>query len=267
MIKRILPLFVLLIGLSAFAFIFGQDAHPPKLQRRKPPEDEQNQQKSDQKKDQKPQPKEDQDAITLGTDLVTFNLNITDARGHRLTNLKQSDVEVFEDDTKQQISFFNTSEEPFHVVLLIDVSGSTQQQIGQIQRAAKMFLNELKPDDQVAIVSFAESPTLECDFTHDRAKLERSISRLTVPPPKQGGTSFYDSMRIMVEQVMNSVEGRKAFVALTDGVDSTSTGSFDDALDYATRGDGAGYFIQVDTEEYALGMVMKNEVEDGAARI
>jgi len=245
--------------------IFAQDAHPPKLERKTPPAEQQKEQKKEQKPEQKPQ-KNDEGDITLGTDLVSLNLTVTDQRGKRITNLKQSDIIVFDENTKQQLAFFNTTEEPFHVVLMIDISGSTQQQVDVIKQAGRNFLDQLRPGDEIAIVSFAESPTLECDFTSDRHKLERAISKLTVPPPNHAGTSFYDAIRIMVQQVLSTVEGRKAFVSITDGVDSTSKATFKEINSFTAKADATGYFIQVDTEEYTLGKVMKNPVEDGAVR-
>ena len=256
MTKRFSFALIVLITLALCAFTLAQQSSPPKLERKKPPEDPP-------KPGQKPQQKEDGETINLGSDLVILNIAATDAKGRRLTNLKQSDITVFDEDSKAQLAFFSTTEEPFHVVLMINISGSTTQQISTIRRDARTFLDQLRPGDEIAVVSFAESPTLECDFTSDRNKLERAINRLSVPPPNQAGTSFYDALRIMVEQVMTSTNGRKAFVALTDGVDSTSAASFEDVLPIAQKADATGYIIQVDTEEYTLARVMKSHIEDG----
>jgi len=255
-----------LVIISIGATFFAQQATPPKMERKKPPVEQDRDQKKDQKPDQKPQKTEDGETINLGADLVSLNLTVTDPRGKRITNLKAADITVFDEDTKQKLEFFNTTEEPFHVVLMIDVSGSTQQQVNLIKQAGRKFLEQLRPGDEIAIVSFAESPTLECDFTSDRNKLERAIGKLTVPPPNQAGTSFYDSIRILVQQILSTVEGRKAFVSVTDGVDSTSKASFDEVESFAAKAGATGYFIQVDTEEYTLGKVMKNHIEDGAVR-
>jgi VWFA-related protein len=118
---------------------------------------------------------------------------------------------------KQEISFFETVTAPFHVVLMIDTSASTQDKLGQIQQAAIAFTEQLQKADRVKVMSFADSVHDLSDFTSDRAVLQWAI-RGTRPGQ---GTKLYDAMATGLK-ALQRVKGRKAIVIFTDGVDSYS---------------------------------------------
>src|SRR5215207_3762027 len=101
-------------------------------------------------------PEESQDIETLktDTDLVTVPVTATNRGGLYITDLRKEDFAISEDGVAQDISFFGKIAAPFHVVLLIDTSSSTQDKLKLIQQAAIAFVQELQPADRVKVISF-----------------------------------------------------------------------------------------------------------------
>jgi VWFA-related protein len=160
---------------------------------------------------------EDVETVKIETNLVTVPVIVSDHSDKYIADLKQEEFTVYEDGVKQEISFFETVTTPFHVVLLLDTSASTQEKLGQIQQAAIAFTTQLQTADRVKVISFDDQIRDLCDFTSDRAVLQWAI-RDTRPGH---GTKLYDAMRAGLN-ALQRIKGRKAIVIFTDGVDSFS---------------------------------------------
>ena len=160
---------------------------------------------------------QDVETVKVETNLVTVPVIVSDRGDRYLPDLKQEEFTVYEDGVKQEISFFETVTAPFHVVLMLDTSASTQDKLGQIQQAAIAFTEQLQKADRVKVMSFADSIRDLSDFTSDRAVLQWAI-RGTRPGQ---GTKLYDAMAVGLK-ALQRVKGRKAIVIFTDGVDSYS---------------------------------------------
>ncbi|HYM00131.1 MAG TPA: VWA domain-containing protein, partial [Blastocatellia bacterium] len=93
--------------------------------------------------------------------------------GRYVTDLNKEDFELREDGVVQTIELFKSVDEPFTVALLLDCSGSTQDQLSQIKRAAEAFVDNLRPFDRVMVISFDDSVHVQCEFTSDRGELRR----------------------------------------------------------------------------------------------
>jgi VWFA-related protein len=146
------------------------------------------------------------------------------------------------------------------VALLLDTSGSTRSDLQLIQRAAMEFIASLRPGDRVAVTAyrtetadgraFAVSETLS-GLTSDRAALRAAVERAKM----SSGTPYYDSLLQIAEKVFSNepaeaFRGRRAIVALTDGVDSTSSADFAEAREQLGKLGIICFFIKVDTREY-----------------
>lgn len=212
---------------------------------------------------QQSKPGDAQDVVKLGTDLVTVNVQVTGSDGHKLLGLSQKDFKVYEDGVAQEVSFFAKTGEPFNLALLLDVSGSTRTQVDLVKKAASHFVDQLKEGDRVAIISFGDDATIESDLTSDRAALRKAIDQIEVLPPNKAGTNFYDAIDLMIENILKPIKGRKAFVVLTDGVDTNSVNDYEEVLTKVEESGGSAYFIGVDTENYTLSLVAKNRHEPG----
>src|SRR2546426_2660452 len=94
---------------------------------------------------------QDPSTIKIETSLVTVPVIASDRNDVYIPDLRQDEFIIYEDGVKQEIVFFAAVKEPFHVVLMLDTSASTQEKLGQIQRAATAFVAQLQPADRVKI--------------------------------------------------------------------------------------------------------------------
>ena len=203
---------------------------------------------------------DDEEILRVDTQLVDVPFVVTDKAGKPLLNLKQSNFVVYEDGKRQELSDFTAVSQPFEVALLLDTSGSARSDLPLIKRAAENFIASLRPGDKVAIVAFRSvvrdnkstaAPEVLTALTGDRAKLRDALDAVKT----SNGTPYYDGLLTIAEKVFSQppadeFRGRRALVALTDGVDSTSASDFDEARENFSRQGIASYFIQVDTREF-----------------
>ena len=171
--------------------------------------------------DQKPTGPEEVDAgdiIRVNTTLISIPVSVMDRDGRYVPNLLKDDFRIWEDGVEQDVAFFQSVDKPFSVVLMLDTSPSTQFRLEDIQDAAITFVGQLRPDDRVMVVSFNDDIKVLSDFTTDRSKLQRAILRAKT----DDGTRLYDAVDLVMNQQFSRVQGRKAIVLFTDGVDTTS---------------------------------------------
>ena len=168
---------------------------------------------------------------------------------------------------------FATTDAPFEIALLLDTSGSTREELGLIRDAANAFINALRPGDRVGIVAFNNTPRngsplavveVLSGLNSDRQALRAAIENLGT----SNGTPFYDGLGRVADQVFRDppreeMRGRRAVVALTDGVDSSSDSGYEDARAKLARAGVASYFIQVSTEDYVEDRLLKDCQDDG----
>ncbi len=158
------------------------------------------------------------DVVRVSTNLITVPAEVMDRSGRYIGNLRQEDFRIFENGVEQQVSYFASIEQPFTVALLLDVSGSTQSQLQAIRLAANAFIKRLRPNDRLLLVSFdgkinvlTEAVTL--------TELRKKKLRLDAI---NDGTLLYDSVGFVLRERLAAIQGRKAIVLLTDGVDGGS---------------------------------------------
>src|ERR1044072_6158123 len=166
-----------------------QPSKPPVLQGANYPN---NQKPQTQSKDQTPAPPEEVDAgdiVKVNTTLVTIPVSAMDRDGRYVPNLQKDDFRIWENGVEQEVAFFQSVDKPFSVVLMLDTSPSTQFRLEDIQNAAIDFINQLRPDDRVMVVSFNEDIRILTAFTTDRAKLRRAVE----PAPPGDGPRLYDA--------------------------------------------------------------------------
>jgi Ca-activated chloride channel homolog len=181
----------------------------------------------------------------VDVDMVSLSVVVTDKKGRRITNLQKEDFQIFENGVQQEIAGFAATDEPVNVAFALDTSGSTELQLANIQNAAIDFVNELHPDDEVAILSFADDVTLHQDFSIDRNKNEYGIKKT-----RSGGcTVEYEAVWLALEDVLKPVKQRKALVLFTDGVDTCSNkASLKETLELARETKATIYCVYYDTE-------------------
>ena len=206
------------------------------------------------------QTRPEDEVIKVETDLVEVPFVVTDKTGKPILNLKKSNFVVYEDGKLQELTDFSATNAPFEVALVLDTSGSTLAELPLIRRAAQNFIASLRPGDRVSIIAYkaVREPgkatavsELVTPLTGDRTALAEALDKVQT----SFGTPYYDSLIQVAERVFRDppaeqFRGRRALVALTDGVDSTSISDFEEAKDLLLETGGAAYFIKIDTREY-----------------
>mgnify|MGYP000701732416 CR=1 FL=1 len=165
----------------------------------------------------------DDEILNVDTDLVTVPVRVLDRQGRFLSGLEKKDFNIFEDKLPQEITYFSNEQKPFTVALVLDMSYSSVFKINEIQQAALTFVSELRPQDKVMVVSFDEYLHILCEATSDRKTIEQAIIKTQIA----SGTSLYQAVDFVINQRLSKVNGRKAIVLFTDGVDTTSKESND----------------------------------------
>lgn len=184
------------------------------------------------------------DLIKIESTLITFPVSVSDKNGIYVPDLQKENFKVFENEQEQEIEIFGTSDQPFSVILLLDTSFSADNKIGAIQAAARAFVRQLKPEDKVMVIEFDGNNHVLVKFTNDREKIYKGISEADFGY----GTSLYDAVDFSLRKYLNKIEGRKAVVLFTDGVDTTSRkSSYDESVLDAEESGAIIYPIYFDT--------------------
>jgi len=216
---------------------------------------------------------DENDVVRVDTQLVAVPTFVTNTLGRPVSSLTKQNFLVFEDGQKQTISNFGTTDVPFEIALLLDTSGSTRADVNLIRQAANAFINALRPGDRVAIIAFKNQRTdtatvanvdVLTTLTDDRKVLAASIENLG----SSSGTPYYDALAKIADQIFREppraeLRGRRAVVALTDGVDSTSDSVYEEAREKLLRAGVACYFIQVNTEDFVEDRLLRDCRDDG----
>ena len=171
-----------------------------------------------------------------GTHLVPLNITVTDSHKQFVRGLTVADFEVLEDGVQQQVQFFEASEVPLDLILLLDTSSSMSDKMDVVHEAATGFVKTLRREDRGAIVAFADGVDVVQQLTSDRAVLEQAIRRTAA----RGATSLNNALYISLKQFGRGARQdgdvrRQAIAVLSDGEDTSSLVSFDDVLREARK--------------------------------
>lgn len=184
------------------------------------------------------------DVIRFDTALVMVPATVQDRYGRYVPLLRRDQFRITENGVEQKIAYFAATDAPFTVVLLIDTSGSTNLRLKDIQDAAIKFVARLKPSDSVMVMSFDDRIEVQCKATSDRKVIEKAIRRTRTG----GGTRLYDAVDDILRKQLKTIDGRKAVVLFTDGVDTTShRASYDSTIRLAEQSNTPIYSVDYDT--------------------
>jgi Ca-activated chloride channel homolog len=187
---------------------------------------------------------DDPEVIRVNTQLVSIPVRVMDKKGRFVGGLGRENFKVLEDGVEQDIEIFSNENEPFTVALVLDMSYSTTFKIAEIQSAAIAFIEQLRPQDRVMVVSFDQDVHMLCEATNDRQAIYRAIRSTKIST----GTSLYEAVDLVMNDRLRRIDGRKAIILFTDGVDTTSRRSNDlRNLDDALELEALIYPIRYDT--------------------
>jgi VWFA-related protein len=151
--------------------------------------------------------------------LLRLNVSVTDRNGRALSGLRAQDFTLFENGQERKIVDVVPVNAPFNLVLLLDVSGSVEERIDFIRKAARNFLATVSPQDRISIISFRDDIQIISEFTTDRQRLSVSLDKIDAG----GGTALYDALAYTLVDTLKPLRGeRTAIVILSDGDDNKS---------------------------------------------
>ena len=223
----------------------GRKGPPPSQDERRFPNDSEKEKSPNRPlADNTPVTVDENGTIKMDTALVAIPVSVMDRDGKFVPSLNKRDFRIYEDGVEQDIESFNSVETPFHVVLVLDTSNSTIFKFNDIQDAAFAFIKQLRRDDQVMVVSFASKVRFHCDFTSDYDELRRAIDETRAG----GSTKLYEAVDKVVDR-LETIQGRKAIVLFTDGVDTASRrANYRNTVEKVEESGAIVYPIKYDTE-------------------
>jgi Ca-activated chloride channel homolog len=164
---------------------------------------------------------EESDVLKVETKVVNLNVRVLneDLSAAPDLNLKKEDFAVYENDVEQEITFFSTTDKPFDLILLLDLSGSTEAKRDLIIESTRRFIEAARAGDRIAIVVFTHESRIVADLTTDKKNLLEKIKEIK----DSGGSKVWDGLKFTYEKVIKMPrEGRRsAIVLMTDGVDNS----------------------------------------------
>jgi len=170
------------------------------------------------------------DLPTFRADVLTVNLSVSvlDNRGRFIPNVPRANFRILEDNVPQQIATFELGEAPMTVCMVIEFSNLFQQYWTetwyQTLSASYGFLETLRPGDYVAVVAYDLRPEILTDFTTDKRQVMEAMRRLNFPAFSEA--NLFDALTDTADR-MSSLEGRKAIVLISSGIDTFSKLTFD----------------------------------------
>ncbi len=216
---------------------------------------------------------QDQDKpLRLRAEEVLLNVTVTDPYGRQATDLGKDEFIIAEDGKRQDMSSFALSSVPINVVLLLDASGSVVGEISSLRNAAMKFVEKLGPEDKVSVIEFHTKVELIQDWTSSADDLRHAITWRFRPGTTRtqegtllpGTTSLYDALYLATNDQLSKVEGRKAIIMLTDGDDTSSKVTYNQALSSIVKSGATVYVVskaraflaQIDRYRGRLGRVL-----------
>ena len=207
------------------------------------------------------------DVIRTDTNLVSLNVSVFNNKSQLFVgSLTKDDFRVVEDGQEQTVTYFASTAVPFDLVLLVDLSGSTENKRDLIQKSTLRFIEAARPDDRLAIVTFSDTTQVISPLTLDREQLKASVVNMV----GTGGSHVWDAVKFALESVIGpkTLERRRAVVLMSDGVDGglsryassdRSKITFSDLLEQVRQTDTLIVPIYLDTEDDSF---MKDQYEN-----
>jgi VWFA-related protein len=168
--------------------------------------------------------------FSTDVDVVSLDVAVMDNKGHFIPGIPPGNFRVLEDSVPQKVSAVTNGEAPLTITMVIEFSNKFQQLYGpawfQTMQLVWGFASTLKPEDYVAVVAYDIRPEILTDFTTDRMKTQEALRRLTIPAFSEA--NLFDALTDTADR-MSNIEGRRAILLLSSGIDTFSKITYDQA--------------------------------------
>jgi len=168
--------------------------------------------------------------IKVEVRLVEVYATIYDQKGRYVDGLSRNSFQVFDDGMPEEIANFETSGQSLSCAILLDTTGSMAEALPRVKNSIVKLIDELGPQDSVAIYTFDERLTVRQEFTTDKDAAKRAILRTRA----QGRTALFDALS-QVAQDISKRPGKKTLIVFTDGDDNSSALNANAAVGRAKR--------------------------------
>ncbi|MGH9341664.1 MAG: VWA domain-containing protein [Acidobacteriota bacterium] len=207
-------------------------------------------------------------AFKIEANYIKVPVSVFDSRGKILADLTRDDFRLFDQGEPRPIENFVLDTNPTNVILLLDASGSVQEEIEEIQDAALSFARSLKEEDRIAVISFSDEVILLQNWTNNLRRLKNSLDEL------ESGyrTALYDALLATARERLDRVNGKRIIILLTDGIDNQSEASYAQVMQSLVESNISLYiisrtrFVQPKVEKSErvefLNRVMKNVLNE-----
>ena len=189
--------------------------------------------------------------------LMRLTASVTDRNGRAIGGMRESDFTVWENGVERRVTNVAPANEPFNLVLLLDVSGSVEERMDFIRKAARDFLRTTSPQDRISIISFRDDIQVISDFSTDRQMLSKKLDEIDAG----GGTALYDALGYVLSEPLKRLRGeRTAIVVMSDGDDNKSFLPFPAILDALSESGALVYPLYVPSGLIPESSVPKPEI-------
>lgn len=182
----------------------------------------------------------DDEVIALDSSIVVVNAAVTDLAGKAVTGLNRKQFRVFEDGVEQEIATFGSEETPFAAVILLDTSGSMEERVTLARSATIQLIDRLRRDDVAAVYQFYSKVELVQDFSNSRNLREQAFDLKA-----NGMTVLNDAVYKAAVELSTRPEKRRAIIVLSDGADTMSGRSSENALKAAILANATIYTVDM----------------------
>ena len=205
---------------------------------------------------QGPGPAEDQGfKIGVEVNMVTVPVTVRNQEGGFFKGLEKDAFRVYEDGEPQEIVFFAQEGLPARIAIVLDSSGSVRTEWGTIKYATKRFIENLKPEDEFALISFDSEIRLKMDWGRRTERVDPVLTSIYC----KGATKLWDAIWLVSTDLFKGIREKKAIIIMSDGLDTNSAVSYKEALDAAVRSEAAMYVV---SKTEAIKQLAIKEYED-----
>ena len=180
-------------------------------------------------------------AIKVEVALVSLTATVVDRNGRPVPDLTKDDFVIYEDGVPQEIAVFGKEDVPASVGILFDTSGSMVDKVDEVRDAVIHFIDTTNPADDIFVMQFSAGVYLAQDFTGDRQRLRQAIGRLRA----QGFTALYDAIVMGLQHLQKGKHKKKALLVITDGNDTSSQMSLEQAVNAALKSEVLIYCLGI----------------------
>jgi VWFA-related protein len=180
--------------------------------------------------------------LSIDVDLINVDVVVTDKNNNPVTGLEKKNFRLYDENVEQTITNFNSTDAPLTVVVVLEFGQTFAYYHDDILRPAAGFIDSLRKDDWVALVSFDIRPEIVTDFTKNKGELYDGLRRLQIPAYRE--TSLYDAVYDTLER-LESIDGKKVIFLMGTGIDTISRHTFEEALKKAESTDTVIYSVSM----------------------